>query len=261
MNQTPIPETQHAIQITGVDQFIINPTKRVDEVGPHQMMLKVEACGICFSDTKLLHAFDGHPRKAEVVSGIDLDVLPEIPGYKPGAEAVVPGHEPVGRIVAAGPADAPVSVVVYSDYSCPYCQSWSQDTQPAVEEYAERGDVRLEWRDVSILGEESTRAATAAAAAAQQDAYWEYHEALFANMSARSEDQLIDLARGLDLDVEQFTDHLTDPNVLSLVQANMQEAQALGLQSTPSFIVGGTPVVGAQPTEVFVQLIEQALAE
>jgi len=166
-----------------------------------------------------------------------------------------------GDPMAAGPADAPVSVVVYSDYSCPYCQSWSQDTQPAVEEYAERGDVRLEWRDVSILGEESTRAATAAAAAAQQDAYWEYHEALFANMSARSEDQLIELAWDLDLDVEQFTDHLTDPNVLSLVHANMQEAQALGLQSTPSFIVGGTPVVGAQPTEVFVQLIEQALAE
>lgn len=102
MNQTPIPETQHAIQITGVDQFIINPTKRVDAVGPHQMLLQVEACGICFSDTKLLKAFDGHPRKAEVVSGIDLDALPEIPAYKPGADPVVPGHEPVGRIVAVG---------------------------------------------------------------------------------------------------------------------------------------------------------------
>ena len=102
MNQTHIPETQHAIQITGVDQFTINPTKPVDPVGPHQMLLKVEACGICFSDTKLLHAFDGHPRKAEVVRGIDLDVLPEIPSYKPGSQPVVPGHEPVGRIVAAG---------------------------------------------------------------------------------------------------------------------------------------------------------------
>lgn len=198
----------------------------------------------------------------------------EAPGQAPTDEpspAAAPPQEPAeapdlarrieGDPMAAGPVDADVSVVVYSDYSCPYCQSWSQETQPTVETYAQRGEVRLEWRDVSILGEESTRAATAAAAAAQQGAYWEYHAALFADMSARSEDQLIELARDLDLDVERFTDHLTDPNVLSLVHANMQEAQALGLQSTPSFIVGGTPVVGAQPTEVFVELIEQALAE
>ena len=58
-----IPATQHAIQIVGVDEFVLNPAKPVDEVGPHQMLLKVEACGICFSDTKLLHAFDSHPRK------------------------------------------------------------------------------------------------------------------------------------------------------------------------------------------------------
>ncbi|HJE52113.1 MAG TPA: alcohol dehydrogenase catalytic domain-containing protein [Tessaracoccus flavescens] len=66
------------------------------------MLLQVESCGICFSDTKLLHAFDTHPRKSDVVSGIDLDALAEIPSYKPGSQPVVPGHEPVGRIVAAG---------------------------------------------------------------------------------------------------------------------------------------------------------------
>lgn len=200
---------------------------------------------------------------------------PETPAQEaPGDDqppAAEPPTEPVeapdvarrieGDPMAVGPADAPVSVLVYSDYNCPYCQQWSHDTQPTIEEYAERGDVRLEWRDVSVLGEESTRAATAAAAAAQQDAYWEYHEALFADMSARSEDQLIELAQELGLDVEQFTAHLTDPDVVSLVQGNVQEAQALGVESTPSFIVGGTPVVGAQPTEVFVEIIERALAE
>jgi len=70
-----IPATQHAIQIVGVDEFVLNPAKPVDEVGPHQMLLKVEACGICFSDTKLLHAFDSHPRKAEVISGIAPEAL------------------------------------------------------------------------------------------------------------------------------------------------------------------------------------------
>lgn len=96
------PATQHAIQITGVDEIVVNTAKPVDEIGPTQMLFQVEACGICFSDTKLLHAFDSHPRKAEVVSGIDLAALPEIPSYKPGSLPVVPGHEPVGRIVAVG---------------------------------------------------------------------------------------------------------------------------------------------------------------
>lgn len=97
-----IPATQHAIQIVGADEFVLNPAKPVDEVGPHQMLLKVEACGICFSDTKLLHAFDAHPRKAEVIAGIAPEALAEIPDYRPGAQPTVPGHEPVGRIVKAG---------------------------------------------------------------------------------------------------------------------------------------------------------------
>ncbi len=97
-----IPSTQHAIQITGVDTIVHNEAKPVDPVGPTQMLLQVEACGICFSDTKLLHAFDSHPRKAEVVSGMDLDALKEIPSYHPGDAPVVPGHEPVARIVAVG---------------------------------------------------------------------------------------------------------------------------------------------------------------
>ncbi len=97
-----IPTTQHAIQITGRDEFVLNPAKPVDPVGPYQMMLQVEACGICFSDTKLLHAFDTHPRKAEVIAGIDPSALAEIPGYCPGTKPTVPGHEPVGRIIAVG---------------------------------------------------------------------------------------------------------------------------------------------------------------
>ena len=100
---TQVPETQYAIQITGVDQFEVNTAKPVDRVGPHQLLLKVEACGICFSDTKLLHQFDNHPRKSEVVSGIAPEALAEIPNYRPGSAPTVPGHEPVVRVIAVGP--------------------------------------------------------------------------------------------------------------------------------------------------------------
>ena len=96
------PATQYAIQFTGKDEVFLNTAKPVDEIGPTQILLQVEACGICFSDTKLLHAFADHPRKSEVVAGISADELAQVPSYHPGAEAVVPGHEPVVRVVAVG---------------------------------------------------------------------------------------------------------------------------------------------------------------
>jgi threonine dehydrogenase-like Zn-dependent dehydrogenase len=101
---TGLPATQHAIQYTGVDQFRHTPDKPVDPVGPTQLLLQVEACGICFSDTKLLHAFGNHPRKLPVIGGLTAWELAEIPSYHPGEEPTVPGHEPVARIVAAGAA-------------------------------------------------------------------------------------------------------------------------------------------------------------
>ncbi len=99
---TGIPATQHAIQYTGVDRFEHNDHKAVDPIGPTQLLLRVEACGICFSDTKLLHAFENHPRKLPVIAGLTAAELAEIPSYHPDLEPTVPGHEPVARVVAAG---------------------------------------------------------------------------------------------------------------------------------------------------------------
>lgn len=198
-----------------------------------------------------------------------VDATPEAPGPVAPIEPerpTTPDEAPdltrreEGDPMAVGPVDAPVGVVVYSDYSCSFCQQWVTETQPTILEYAEAGEVRLEWRDISILGEDSTRAALAAAAAAEQDRYLEFHELLFADLEARSPEQLTALAEQAGMDTEQFAADLNDPDVLAEVQRNMEEAQRLGLQSTPSFVVAGTPVVGAQPAEVFVDLIEEALA-
>jgi threonine dehydrogenase-like Zn-dependent dehydrogenase len=98
----PIPATQHAIQIVDAGRVVHNRAKEIPTLGPRQILVRMEACGICFSDTKLLHAFDTHLRKSEVLSGLDAEVLAEIPSYVPGLLPAVPGHEPVGRIVAVG---------------------------------------------------------------------------------------------------------------------------------------------------------------
>ncbi len=114
------PVTQHAIQFTGPGEVVHNRAKPVPVPGPHQLVLQVEAVGICFSDTKLLKAFTSHPRKSEVLSGLDREVLAEIPSYTPGDLPLVPGHECAARIVDVGPEVARHQVgervLVQTDY-------------------------------------------------------------------------------------------------------------------------------------------------
>ncbi len=97
-----LPSTQYAIQLIGPDRLQLNPAKSVDRPGPHQILARVEAVGLCFSDLKLLKQFSDHARKSEVLSGVDPAVLPEIPSYRPGDLTTVPGHEAVCTIVAVG---------------------------------------------------------------------------------------------------------------------------------------------------------------
>jgi threonine dehydrogenase-like Zn-dependent dehydrogenase len=100
---TDISQTQYAVQLVGPDELILNKSKQVPRPGKHQILCRVEAVGLCFSDLKLLKQFSSHVRKSEVVTGVDLNILKEIPSYVPGEAATVPGHETVVRIEAVGP--------------------------------------------------------------------------------------------------------------------------------------------------------------
>jgi threonine dehydrogenase-like Zn-dependent dehydrogenase len=97
-----IPATQQAIQIVAADEIALNEAKPVPELGPTQVLVEIEATGICFSDTKLLHAFASHPRKGEVRTFLDAEELASIPSYVPGEQPTVPGHEACARVVAVG---------------------------------------------------------------------------------------------------------------------------------------------------------------
>ena len=168
--------------------------------------------------------------------------------------------------LAAGPVDAPVVMIVYSDYQCPFCAVWAEQTQPTMLEYVEAGDLRIEWRDITVFGPDSERAARAAFAAGLQGAFWEFHGALFADGEKRAtadltEQALVTLAGSLGLDTDRFAADLASAPVAAGVQANADEAAAIGAFSTPSFLIGEQAVVGAQPTEVFVAAVEDALAK
>ena len=97
-----IPATQYAVQIVAADRTVLNTSKPVPPLGPTQILCKVEAVGICFSDTKLLHAFEAHPRKGEVRTFLTPEELAGIPSYVPGDKPTVPGHECCARVVAVG---------------------------------------------------------------------------------------------------------------------------------------------------------------
>jgi len=97
-----LPPTQSAVQLIGPGRLVLNRSKELVRPGPYQLLCKVEAVGICFSDLKLLKQFSRHVRKGPIISGIDPSVLEQIPSYVPGDEPTVPGHEAVVRIVAVG---------------------------------------------------------------------------------------------------------------------------------------------------------------
>lgn len=97
-----IPAKQYAVQLIGPDKLCLNPEKPLLKPGPHQILARVEAVGLCFSDLKLLKQFSEHPRKSPIIAGLPAEILKEIPSYVPDNLPTVPGHEAVVRIVALG---------------------------------------------------------------------------------------------------------------------------------------------------------------
>ena len=207
-------------------------------------------------------------------SGAETQMGPEAPSQAAGAqEPVQPDFTVVesrdeADPLAVGPVDAPVGLVVFSDYQCPYCAKWSQETLPVMMEHVEAGNLRIEWRDLNLFGPDSERASRAAYAAALQgqEAYLDYNDALFANGQPRSKEQLnndalIALAGDVGLDIDTFTADFTSADTAKVVSDNAQLGIDLGVYSTPAFLVGGQPIMGAQPVEVFEGAIDLALAE
>jgi protein-disulfide isomerase len=161
---------------------------------------------------------------------------------------------------ALGRADAPVTVEVWADYQCPYCALFSAQVEPQlIAQYVETGQVRLVFRDLAFLGEESRWAAVAAQLAAEQDAFWPYHDYLFANqlgenVGSFSIERLQEIATLVGLDRTAFDGGLQ----LDAARATFAEirtgfeadAARLGINSTPTVVVDGTPVERADLASV-----------
>jgi protein-disulfide isomerase len=118
----------------------------------------------------------------------------------------------------------------------------------------------------AFLGQESQQAGEASECAAEQGAFWEYHDYIFNNQGGEnrgdfSKENLKQFGAALGLDTGAFDECLDSGKYAEIVQGETNAARSLGVQSTPTFLINGQPVVGAQPFEVFQQIIEEHLAE
>jgi len=164
---------------------------------------------------------------------------------------------------AMGPANAPVTVVEYSDFRCGYCRrAFSSTNQQIIAAYVNTGQVRFVYKHLAILGTESVQAAVASECAANQGKFWDYHDQLFTyqdNGGTLNRESLGQSAQQVGLDMNSFNTCLDGQQTLSRVQADMQEAQSFGMSGTPSYLVAGQPVIGAQPFQTFAQIIDGKL--
>jgi protein-disulfide isomerase len=166
--------------------------------------------------------------------------------------------------MAMGKKDAPVVMVSYSEFQCPFCGKFARDTEPTlIKDYVDKGILRIEWRDFPYLGEESLTAARAGRAAAAQGKFWEFHDAMYAaqlppNSGRLTTAYVTGIAKKLGLDVDEFAKDLDSAEFTGAIQRDFQEGQGIGVTGTPAFLINGQPVVGAQPTAEFAKVIEQA---
>lgn len=159
-----------------------------------------------------------------------------------------------------GPDDAPITIVEFGDFECPFCKRFQQETyQPLLDAYP--GQIRFVYRNLPLtsIHPEAFPAAVASLCAKEKNVFWEYHDKLF-NGETLSRDVYLQYASELNLNVEDFTACLDSGKFDDFIQQDMDFAFNLGVQSTPTFFINGLALVGAQPLSSFQNLIDKELA-
>lgn len=203
------------------------------------------------------------PRQAAVTSPISQPAAPGV-----DRQAVWKQMETVKRASVtdgynppSGKQDAPVTIVEFSDYQCPFCQKFHNETLPQIKQtYGDK--VRFVYRDfpLSQIHPFAVMASTAAKCSGEQGKFWEYGDALFGSGVPSDASGFSTLATQLGLNVSTFNQCLSSQKFNAIIQKDQDEGIALGAQSTPTFFINGVAVIGAQPFEAFAAVIDYELA-
>lgn len=174
--------------------------------------------------------------------------IPDLPRYE-----VKEGEQP-----ALGKDAAPVTIVEFSDFQCPYCQQASSMLKELRNSYGDR--VRIVFRDFPLSQHPDARPAAAAAHCAdEQGRFWDYHDVLFGNPQELGADKLKEYAGDLKLDLEAFESCLSSTRPEKAIVADESEAQRLGIQGTPAIFINGVKLIGLLPLPLMKSLIDHEL--
>lgn len=168
---------------------------------------------------------------------------------------------PTDGFPSLGPVDAPITLVEFSDYQCPFCKRWHEEVyQQLLAAYP--GKIRMVYRQLPLtsLHPDAMSAAIASLCANDQDSFWQFHDKLFSGQYGLGRDAYIQYAADLELNTDAFKACLDSGKFDDTIQKDMDFSLNLGVQSTPTFFINGLAVVGAQPLSVFKQVIDKELA-
>jgi len=160
---------------------------------------------------------------------------------------------------AKGPAKAPVTIVEFSDYQCPYCSRAEATVTEVLKKYGDK--VRLVYRDYPLQFHQNANiAAQASECAKEQGKFWEMHGAMFANQSKLTQPELVETAGGITgIDKEKFKSCLDSGKYKDEVQKDFEAGVKYGVTGTPTFFINGIPIVGARDVNSFAEIIDAEL--
>ena len=159
-----------------------------------------------------------------------------------------------------GPSNAPVTIVEFGDFQCPYCGQVESTLRALRNHYGNK--LRIVYRDYPLgFHRYAIGAALAARCAGAEGKFWEYHDAIFANQGALSEADLKTLAAKLGLNTEQFDHCLDSREYEQAVERDQREGTRIGVRGTPYFLINGEALYGAQSYQAFKTAIDRALAQ
>ncbi len=164
-----------------------------------------------------------------------------------------------GEHPSKGPEKAPVLIVEFSDYQCPFCGRARDTVNQIIKEYGKK--VHYVFRDFPLsFHKEAQKAHEAAHCAREQGKYWEYNDRLFQSQRALKLDDLKKYAKELKLKLKEFDECLNSGKYAKLVQDSLRYGQSVGVSGTPAFFVNGRMVSGARPYSAFEEIIEDELS-
>src|SRR3989338_9036920 len=183
-------------------------------------------------------------------------------GSAPAPSPTVDMKKLVDDDAVLGDEDAPITIVEFSDYECPFCARFHTQTFGELKsKYIDTGKVKFVYRDFPLsFHQQAQKAAEAAECAGEQDKYFEMHEKLFTDGVAGGVAGFKQYASQIGLNTGKFNDCLDSGKMVAEIRKDTADGAAIGVQGTPAFYINGVEVSGAQPFSVFQQIIDGQLA-